>query len=189
MIAPHELKNKAFNKAVRGYVISEVDDYIDFLIDKYTEVYRKNSELEKELHNTKVKYSELHHDEDTIRAVIVKAQKLGENIVSQARVEADKIVESSRETCRKNVEEAEKKIDESVKEADRIRALSESFRQRLYDEYLEHLKILKDMNLSLDLTNATALSTVVDNETGEQIEKAKEKLDTIRSDENETIIV
>ena len=33
MIAPHELKNKAFNKAVRGYVISEVDDYIDFLID------------------------------------------------------------------------------------------------------------------------------------------------------------
>ena len=110
MIAPHELKNKAFNKAVRGYVISEVDDYIDFLIDKYTELYRKNSELEKELHNTKVKYSELHHDEDTIRAVIVKAQKLGENIVSQARVEADKIVDASRETCRKNVEEAEKKI-------------------------------------------------------------------------------
>jgi len=189
MIAPHELKNKAFNKAVRGYVISEVDDYIDFLIDKYTELYRKNSELEKELHNTKVKYSELHHDEDTIRAVIVKAQKLGENIVSQARVEADKIVDASRETCRKNVEEAEKKIDESIKEAERIKALSESFRQRLYDEYLEHLKMLKDMNLSFDLTNAPTLSSVVEAETGEQIEKAKEKLDTIRSDENETIIV
>lgn len=189
MIAPHELKNKAFNKAVRGYVISEVDDYIDFLIDKYTEVYRKNSELEKELHNTKVKYSELHHDEDTIRAVIVKAQKLGENIVSQARVEADKIVEASRETCRKNVEDAEKKIDESIKEADRIKSLSESFRQRLYDEYLEHLKMLKDMNLSFDLTNNPALSNIVEAETSEQIDRAKEKLDTIRSDENETIIV
>ena len=189
MIAPHELKNKAFNKAVRGYVISEVDDYIDFLIDKYTEVYRKNSELENELHKTKVKYSELHHDEDTIRAVIVKAQKLGENIVSQARVEADKIVEASRELCKKNVEEAEKKIEESLKEAERIKALSEAFRQRLYDEYLEHLKILKDMNLSLDLTNTALLADTVDSETADNIAKAKEKLDTIRSDDDETIIV
>jgi cell division initiation protein len=189
MIAPHELKNKAFNKAVRGYVMSEVDDYIDFLIDKYTEVYRKNADLESELHKTKVKYSELHHDEDSIRAVIVKAQKLGENIVSQARVEADKIVEASRETCRRNVEEAEKKIEESLKEADRIRTLCEAFRQKLYDEYLEHLKSLKDMNLALDLTAGAALSDKVEAKTDEQIEKAKEKLDTIRSDENETIIV
>ena len=189
MIAPHELKNKAFNKAVRGYVISEVDDYIDFLIDKYTEVYKKNAELEKELHNTKVKYSELHHDEDTIRAVIVKAQKLGENIVSQARVEADKIVETSRQTCRENVEDAERKIQESLKEAERIRALSESFRQNLYDEYLEHLKILKDMDLSLNLSAQNTLAQIVDKDAGEQIEKAKEKLDTIRSDENESLIV
>ena len=92
MIAPHELKNKAFNKAVRGYNASEVDEYIEFLIDKYTEVYRHNCELENELRTTKVKYSELHHDEDTIRAVIVKAQKLGENIVNQAKTEAQNII-------------------------------------------------------------------------------------------------
>ncbi len=189
VIAPHELKNKAFNKAVRGYVISEVDDYIDFLIDKYTEVYKKNAELEKELHKTKMKYSELHHDEDTIRAVIVKAQKLGENIVSQARVEADKIVESSKETCRANVEEAQKKIQESLDEAQRIRTHSEEFRQTLYNEYLEHLKTLKAINLSLDFTADNSLSEEVDASVDERIEKAKSKLDTIRSDENESLIV
>mgnify|MGYP003306222314 CR=1 FL=1 len=189
MIAPHELKNKAFNKSVRGYVITEVDDYIDFLIDKYTEVYKKNAELEKELHNTKMKYSELHHDEDTIRAVIVKAQKLGENIVSQARVEADKIVESSRVTCRENVEEAQKKIQESLDEAQKIRARSEEFRQTLYNEYLEHLKTLKAINLSPELLQDTSLREEVDASVDEQIEKAKIKLDTIRSDDNESLIV
>ncbi len=189
MIAPHELKNKVFNKAVRGYVISEVDDYIDFLIDKYTEVYKKNAELERELHNTKVKYSELHHDEDTIRAVIVKAQKLGENIVSQARVEADKIIESSRETCQANVEQAQKKIDESLEEAQRIRARSEEFRQTLYNEYLEHLKTLKAINLSVDFAHESALAETVDSAVDEQIGKAREKLDTIRSDDNESLIV
>ncbi len=188
MIAPHELKNKSFNKSVRGYVVSEVDDYIDFLIDKYTEIYKKNAELEKELHNTKIKYSELHNDEDTIRSVIVKAQKLGETIVSQARVEADKIIESSRETCRENVAEAEKKIDECLKEAEHIKKLSEDFRQRLYDEYLEHLKILKDMNLNLDFPNGNDSFANFEKTTEKQIETAKEKIDTIRSDEDETIL-
>lgn len=189
MIAPHELKNKAFNKAVRGYVMSEVDDYISFLIDKYTEVYRKNLDLEGELHKTKIKYSELHNDEESIRAVILKAQKLGENIVSQARVEADKIVEASRETCRVNVEAAEKKIAECREEAEQIKACSEAFRQRLYDEYVSHLQILKGMDISLDLSSGKTLADEVDDKTNEQIDKAKSKLETIRTDDDETFIV
>ncbi len=189
MIAPHELKNKAFNKAVRGYVTSEVDDYISFLIDKYTELYRKNLDLEDELHKTKVKYSELHNDEDSIRSVILKAQKLGENIVSQSRVEAEKIVEASREVCRKNVEEAERKIAECLAEAEQIKAASEEFRKRLYDGYLSHLQILKEMDISLDLSSKKPLAEVVEAQTQEQIDKAKNKLDTIRSDDDETFIV
>lgn len=189
MIAPHELKNKAFNKTVRGYAVSEVDDYIDFLIDKYTEVYRKNAELENELHNTKLKYSELHHDEDSIRAVIVKAQKLGENIVSQARVEADKIIEASRNACKEKIEEAETVIAGQKAEALKVSEKSEEFRRRLYDEYLEHLKLLKEMQLSLNFFDDDKFSDEVEQATEERIEQAKDKISTIRSDENETIIV
>lgn len=189
MIAPHELKNKAFNKAVRGYAMSEVDDYISFLIDKYTEVYRKNLDLEDELHKTKVKYSELHNNEESIRAVILKAQKLGENIVSQSRIEADKIVEASREICQKNVEEAEKKIDECLAEAEKIKAASEEFRRRLYDGYLSHLQIIKEMDVSLDLSGKKSLADDVESQTQERIERAKDKLETIRSDDDETFIV
>ena len=43
MLAPHELKSKAFSKTLKGYSPAEVDDYIEFLIDKYTELYRENS--------------------------------------------------------------------------------------------------------------------------------------------------
>ena len=83
MIAPHELKNKVFNKSVRGYNCSEVDEYIEFLLEQYTELYKENSDVKNELHMTKVKYSELHSDEDAIRAVIVKAQRLGETKMKQ----------------------------------------------------------------------------------------------------------
>ena len=47
MLPPHELKNKTFGKAMRGYNPVEVDEYIEFLIEKYTELYRENDELER----------------------------------------------------------------------------------------------------------------------------------------------
>ena len=49
MLAPHELKNKQFSKSLKGYNPQEVDAYIEFLLEKYTEAYRENNELERKL--------------------------------------------------------------------------------------------------------------------------------------------
>lgn len=183
MIAPHELKNKVFNKAVRGYNCSEVDEYIEFLIDKYTEIYRQNCELENELRTTKVKYSELHHDEDTIRAVIIKAQKLGENIVNQAKTEAQKIIDSTKEKCNEKIEEAEKKVLESQEEIANIKTLSEEFRNRLYEQYLEHIKTLKALDLNPAPLEEGVTREELNDDVDLQIVKAKDKLSDVNSSE------
>ena len=183
MIAPHELKNKVFNKSVRGYNSSEVDEYIEFLIDKYTEVYRQNSELENELRMTKVKYSELHHDEDTIRAVIVKAQKLGENIVEQAKLEAQKIIDSAKTRCMEKVEEAEKALSDSREEIAQTNAISESFRNSLYQQYLEHIKTLKALSFDVPPVCADNLSETVEALADKEIVEAKDKVLKLAEDE------
>lgn len=174
MIAPHELKNKVFNKSVRGYNCAEVEEYVEFLIDKYTEIYRRNCELENELRTTKVKYSELHHDEDTIRAVIVKAQKLGENIVNQAKSEAQKIIDSTKEKCNEKILEAENKVAESQQEIVKIKALSEEFRNGLYEQYLEHIKTLKAFNFETPTLNDGTTKEELDGVVDEKISEAKE---------------
>ena len=89
MLAPHELKNKTFGKAVRGYNPNEVDDYIDFLIEKYTELYRENDELERKLKIVVTNLDEIRDEEESIRATLVKAQQLGEKIVREANEKAD----------------------------------------------------------------------------------------------------
>jgi len=176
MIAPHELKNKSFNKAVRGYNCSEVDEYIEFLIDKYTEVYRRNSELEKDLRMTKFKYSELHNDEDSIRAVIVKAQKLGENIKKQALDEAQKIIDDAKDKCTDKINEAESKVAESQREIQKIRVLSEEFRNSLYNQYLEHIKMLKGIDFSFPLPSENDIRTEVLSDIDSQSKEAKDKI-------------
>lgn len=184
MIAPHELKNKVFNKAVRGYNCSEVDEYVEFLIDKYTEIYRQNCELENELRTTKVKYSELHHDEDTIRAVIIKAQKLGENIVNQAKTEAQKIIDATKEKCNEKIEEAEKKVIESQQEIAKIKAMSENFRNSLYEQYLEHIKTLKALNLSPTILEEGVTKEALNEDVDTQISNAKDRVSQIDSSED-----
>lgn len=184
MIAPHELKNKVFNKAVRGYNCSEVDEYVEFLIDKYTEIYRQNCELENELRTTKVKYSELHHDEDTIRAVIIKAQKLGENIVNQAKTEAQKIIDSTKDKCNEKIEEAEKKVLESQQEIAKIKTMSEEFRNGLYEQYLEHIKTLKALNLNPAPLEEGVTREELNEEVDSQILKAKDKVSDVGSSED-----
>ena len=49
MLSPSELKKRQFSKALRGYSAIEVDEHLDFILEKYTELYRRNDELEKEL--------------------------------------------------------------------------------------------------------------------------------------------
>ena len=63
MMAPHELKNKAFQKEFRGYNVSEVDEYINFLLEKYTEVYRENNELQSKLKTVASKLEEISDEE------------------------------------------------------------------------------------------------------------------------------
>lgn len=173
MIAPHEFKNKSFNKSVRGYNISEVDEYIEFLIDKYTEAYKKAIDLENELHRTNVKYSELHNDEESIRAVIIKAQKLGESIVQQAKNEAAKIIDGVKAECQAKIDEAEGKIEESKREIEKIRSVAESYRSGLYNQYIEHIKMLQAMDFSFPISDGDSLSDSVNDMIDKETDRAK----------------
>lgn len=176
MIAPHEFKNKSFNKSVRGYNISEVDEYIEFLIDKYTEAYKKAIDLENELHRTNVKYSELHNDEDSIRAVIIKAQKLGESIVQQAKSEACKIIDGVKAECQAKINEAEGKIDESRHEIEKIRSVAEAYRSGLYNQYIEHIKMLQAMDFSFPVSADGDLSDSVNNMIDKETGRVKDEI-------------
>ena len=38
MLSPNELKKRKFTKALRGYSATEVDEHLDFVLEKYTEI-------------------------------------------------------------------------------------------------------------------------------------------------------
>ena len=161
MIQPHELKRAPFTKAVRGYNPTEVDEYIEFLIDKYTQLYKENAELERKLHVTSSKYEEIAANEESIRSAVLKAQKLSEAIVSNARKKADEIVFTIEDRCKEVLEENTAKLEEEKKRLAELRKLSLDFRNSLYSQYLEHVKSVRDMPLPSPETVDEDLNTAL----------------------------
>ena len=147
MIAPHELKNKTFSRAVRGYNPVEVDAYFDFLIEKYTEAYKAASELEQKCNVLQAKYSELSNEEESIRSAILKAQKLGEAIVSNAEEEAKSKEQDLKERCEKIVAEAKERVQAEKENILALRKTAIQFQHKLYGDYLAHVEMIRSMKI------------------------------------------
>ena len=147
MIAPHELKNKSFTRAVRGYNPVEVDQYFDFLIENYTEAYKMVSELEQKYNKIQAKYSELSNEEETIRSAILKAQKLGEVIVNNAKNDAKSKEEEIRQRCDEIIQAAKDEVLKEKEQLAKLRKTAIDFQHRLYGDYVKHVQMIREMSL------------------------------------------
>lgn len=148
MLAPHELKNKTFGKAVRGYNPNEVDDYIDFLIEKYTELYRENDELERKLKIVVTNLDEIRDEEESIRATLVKAQQLGEKIVREANEKADAITDSIKTRCEAIITDFRKQYSSERKEVWQLRNTVLDFKKNVYELYRDHIEELQSISVN-----------------------------------------
>lgn len=148
MLAPHELKNKTFGKAVRGYNPNEVDDYIDFLIEKYTELYRENDELERKLKIVVTNLDEIRDEEESIRATLVKAQHLGEKIVREANEKADAITDSIKTRCEAIITDFRKQYSAERKEVWQLRNTVLDFKKNVYELYRDHIEELQSISVN-----------------------------------------
>ena len=148
MLAPHELKSKSFSKSLKGYNPSEVDDYIEFLIDKYTELYRENSELERKLRIVVTNFDEIRDEEEAIRSTLLKSQKLGEKIIRDANERADVITGSIKERCDAIISSFREQLRAEKNEMWEIRTRIIDFKKNLYDIYRQHIEELQKLSVN-----------------------------------------
>lgn len=183
MLAPHELKNKAFSKAVRGYSPAEVDDHIEFLIEKYTELYRENAELNRKLGIVVTKLDEIQEEEASIRSTLVSAQKMGEKIIKDATDKADLITDSIKDRCEAVIVDFKRRMVAEKEELWKLRTGVLDFKQEIFELYRKHIEELQGISVNsleeIVLPNESAivetiLSDVAEAVKSDSIESRKE---------------
>ena len=144
MLAPHEL-NKNFQKSMMGYNVAEVDNHISFIIEKYTEVYTANKELEQKLQTVLSKLEELKSEEASIRSTLVKSQNIGEKIIRDAKERADVIQGSIEESCNEIIARFRSQLNAEKNELLNMRASILEFRKEIFGMYKAHIYELQNL--------------------------------------------
>ncbi len=173
MIAPHELKNKEFSKSLRGYSTVEVDEHIAFLIEKYTELYRLNDELEKKLRLTEAQLDAIKADEESIRATLVNAQKASTRIINEANERADVIMRSAKNGCDRILAELKASVKAENQRLRDVQREIAAFKAALFEGYQTHIEQIERIAPDVEIRP-------YDEATGEEL--AHEVLARIRDD-------
>ncbi len=146
MLPPYELKNKKkFPVAIRGYAQSEVDEHIEFLIERYTELYRKNDELEKQIRLLTSKLDEYETREDAINRAIVGAQKMKERIVSEANEEAELVRKAAKESAERIIGNFKKRVRFEQATLHALMDQVSDFKAQMLEAYEKHMELLNEI--------------------------------------------
>ena len=144
MIPPQELGKKAFTRAVRGYEASEVDDYVEYLIGKYTDIYKQCELYDKKLRlvaqeiaRIQEREDEIRSKEDTISKTIVSTQVIHDQKIGEAQDAAEKMIRGAEAAAEKILADARERAQKALEAvAKRTEAQIESAREKSESLYL-----------------------------------------------------
>ena len=150
MLPPHELKNKTFTKSMRGYNPVEVDEYIEFLIQKYTELYRENDELERKLRAAVTHLDELKGDEDSIRSTLIDAKRAANKIKADAEDRAEAIVRSAKSSCNAILSDFNRKIELGRETMALLQHDVFDLKRELFERYSDHIQYIEKLTEEIE---------------------------------------
>lgn len=143
MLPPHELKNKSFSHVLRGYSSAEVDDYIEFLLERYADIYRRNDQLEKELRIANARLEELTAKEDAINRALVNAQRLEEKIINDANDQADIITRAAKTNADRILNDFHRKVGKERETLHSLRSQVAVFKKEVLAQYTAHIAAIE----------------------------------------------
>lgn len=151
MLTPLDIHNKEFRRGFRGYVESEVDEFLDEVVRSFEALLRDNAALKAQAEELRQKVEQYRQMEETLKKALVVAQETADEVRAAARREAELIVREAQAEAdrrRQAAEEVVRRARERLQEAER-RALE--FRARVRSLLEGQIEVLKrEENWRLD---------------------------------------
>ena len=130
MFTPQEVSEKTFPKSPSfssGYDLAAVDEFLDTLTEDYTALYKENAALKTKLKILAEKVEEYRATEDTMRSMLLAAQKMAASMTEEAK---EKGLADARQESERLLTDARNAADELNRDLARK---TEAARQKLSD--------------------------------------------------------
>lgn len=107
---PNDLQNIAFKKAVMGYNILQVEDVLLKVVEDLSELIKENARLKEKLEDTEDRVKYYKTIENNLHNSLIIAQQTSEEIIANARDNADNIVKEAELKAQQIIEAAHKQV-------------------------------------------------------------------------------
>ena len=146
MLTPNDISNKRFEKSpFGGYKPEEVDSFLSEIAVSYERIYEAKEAAEEKMEVLAEKLEEYRANEDSLRTVLLGAQKLGDNIIRDSKAKAEVIISDAEGQVKQVFSESEDKINKERETLATLQKETAEFKKRLIAMYKQHLELISLM--------------------------------------------
>lgn len=144
-LTPNEMRNHQFSSSFRGFNKAEVGAFKESVATTLEEARAEIQKLTEENELLLTKYRELKNLEETIKAAMLEAQKNADQIITNARKEAELIISETKSRRDKAIDEKHRAISELEAKIEKLEFTRKSFYTKLRSEMEAHLKLVNSI--------------------------------------------
>ena len=145
MIASEDVRRVTFDKTMRGYRCEDVDDYLKQVADSMDALSAENEDLQKKLVVLAQRIDQYRAEEDTLHTTLINAQRLGENVIKEAKQKAAEVIRAANIKAEDREQRARDEVELAHQELATIHKETTNFKKSLLDMYRKHIELLSQI--------------------------------------------
>ena len=138
-----DIQHKTFKKALQGYDRTEVDTFLDEVIETIEDEATVRAAFEAEIADLKERISHFKAMEESLQSTLLLAQRTADEVKANAHKEADLIKAEARVQAERELSSIADRINESRREYQRAIETSEKAKSELRSLLMTHLSLLE----------------------------------------------
>lgn len=145
MISSQEIRTVTFDKAMRGYRTEDVDAFLQQVAQEMEQLQAEKEDKEKKLYILAQKVEEYRKDEDNLKTALLNAQRMGENVIKEAKQKAEAILREAGIKAEDLTRSAQEQVADETLELERVKAEVAQFKNNVLSLYKQHIESLSTL--------------------------------------------
>ena len=145
MISSEDVRRVTFDKAFQGYRREDVDAYLKEVAQAMDDLAAQNDDLQKKLVVLAQRIDQYRAEEDTLRTTMINAQRLGENVIREAKQKAAEIIRAANIKAEDREQRSRDDVELAKQEIVTLKSEADSFKRSLIEMYRKHINLINKL--------------------------------------------
>lgn len=155
-ITPVDIQHKTFKKALQGYDRTEVDQFLDDVIETLEDDAHARAALEADIADLKERISHFKSMEESLQNTLILAQRTADEVKASAHKEADLIKQEAKVAAEREIALHNNDAEDARRQRQRAIEEAEKAKSELRSLLMTHLSLLEKPTPAFEETQAAS---------------------------------